>query len=309
MARHSMARHSGEWPREQSEAVLPSRLAPPLLRPGLVPRAAVLRHLTASADIPVVALIAPAGYGKTTLLAQWRRRDARRFGWVSLDEGTDDPAVLLTCLAAAVARAVPVEAAVLRDLEVPDSPARRRALAGLAVSVASAPHPFVLAIDDCHRLTDPENLRSVETLAANLPPGCQLALAGRTEPTLPLARLRAEGRVLDVGVTELRMNALNAADLLRAAGVDLTPRQVADLTAHTGGWPVGIYLAALAHRKGSPGRAAPVPVRGDDRLMACSFPHRGREGRIVPTSAAECTSRARNRVRPVSTSPRSDHVR
>ena len=262
-----MPRRVSERP-SSAVAVLPSRVTPPVERRGLVPRTALLRRLRAAAEVPLVAVVAPAGYGKTTSLAQWVAQDPRRCGWLSLDQSADDPAALLTYLAAALGAVIPVDPEAVKELEAPHPAARRRALAELAASVAAAPQPFVLALDDCHHLTAPESVHAIDTLAEHLAPGCQLALAGRGEPPLPMARLRAEGKVLDVGVDELRMDERDAGAVVSAAGVTLTRAQVAELTDHTEGWPAGIYLAALARRAGGPHHLEAAPFGGDDRLVA-----------------------------------------
>jgi len=102
--------------------------------------------------VPLVAVVAPAGYGKTTLLAQWAAQDRRPFGWLSVDWRCNDPAVLFCYLAVAVAAVVPVQRAVFGDLAAPHPPERRAVLAGLASALSGARHPFVLVLDDVHLL-------------------------------------------------------------------------------------------------------------------------------------------------------------
>jgi len=226
-----------------------------------------VRRLGEAQAVPVAAIVAPAGYGKTMLLAQWAAQDRRPFGWLSFDWRCNDPAVLSCYLAIAVAAVVPVERAVFRDLAAPHPPERQAVLAGLASALSRAPHPFVLVLDDAHLLTDAEGLEALTTLMEHLPQGSQLAAAARQEPQLGLARLRAEGKVLDIGRDDLRLDVVGARHLLEAAGVRLPAREVADLVARTEGWAVGVYFAALAHNAGSFRGGEPEPFGGDDHLV------------------------------------------
>ena len=112
----------------------------------------------------------------------------------------------------------------------------------------------MLVLDDVHLLTDTEGLEALSTLIEHLPPGSQLPAAARREPQLGLPRLRAEGKILDLGPDALKLDLAATRDLLSAAGVTLPARQVADLVARTEGWAVGVYFTALAHNAGnSPG--------------------------------------------------------
>ena len=247
--------------------LIPSRLAPPSPPAGAVKRAGLVGRLRQAQAMPVIAIVAPAGYGKTTLLAQWAAQDSRPFAWLTFDWRCNDPAVLFSHLAVAIAAVVPVEPAVFQDLAAPHPPERLAVLAGLASALSGAPHPFVLVLDDVHLLTDSEGLEALSTLTEQLPRGSQLAAAARQEPQLGLARLRAEGKVLDIGRDDLRLDVAGARDLLSAAGVRLPARPVAELVARTEGWAVGVYFAALAHNAGSSPGTGPEAFGGDDRLV------------------------------------------
>jgi LuxR family maltose regulon positive regulatory protein len=248
--------------------LLAAQFAPPAVRSGIVPRTALLRRLLADRQAQVVAVVGPPGYGKTTLLAQWAARDRRPFAWLSLDARCNDPVVLVASLAVALSQGVPVPPAVFDHLVAAHRPQREAVVAELAAAVARARRPFVLVLDDAHLLTDTEGLDALRTLLHHLPVDCGFAVAGRREPPLGLPRLRGEGRVLDIGAAELRLDAGGARDLLAAAGVELPSARVVDLVAATEGWPIGLYFAALAHRGGA-GPPAPVEgFSGEDRLLA-----------------------------------------
>jgi LuxR family maltose regulon positive regulatory protein len=247
--------------------VLPSQLTPPAIRRGTVARPALTSRLRTTAAVPAVIITAPPGYGKTTLLAEWTGRDPRPFAWLRITRHHHDPAVLVTYLAAALATVIPVEPAVFDELAHPHRPQRAAAVARLALSVSRSPRPFVLVLDDAHLLTGTEGLEAVETMVAHLPQGCQLAAAGRQEPPLGLPRLRAEGRVLDIGPEDLRLDADGGRQLLQGAGTQLADHELAELMTKTEGWPAGLYFAALAGSTGTYPGSPPGAFEGNDRLL------------------------------------------
>src|SRR5207237_10235961 len=105
--------------REQPFEFLESKVQVPALRPGMVSRTVLVNKLRATTTIPVATVVAPAGYGKTTLLSQWAERDSRPFAWVTLDERDNDPVVLLRHIAAALSRDEPVGQRVIDALNSP----------------------------------------------------------------------------------------------------------------------------------------------------------------------------------------------
>jgi LuxR family transcriptional regulator, maltose regulon positive regulatory protein len=244
-----------------------SKLHPPPARPGIVVRTGLVDRLLASAGVPVVCVVAPAGYGKTTLLAQWAQHTAHRVGWVSLDQRDNDPAVLLTYLAVALDRVEPIDPKVVRGLAAPGA-SIVGAVGRLAAAMAAMTQPVALVLDHVELLGNQQSLDLVAELAAQLPPGTQLLLASRARPPLPVALLRAQGRVVELGAEQLAMDDQEARALLEGAGVGLDDAEVEELVARTEGWPVGLYLAALAHKAGGPRRHAWAGFTGDDRFMA-----------------------------------------
>jgi LuxR family maltose regulon positive regulatory protein len=211
-----------------------------------VARTALVEHLLAPSAAPIVCVVAPPGYGKTTLLAQWAQRKGRRVGWVTADARDNDPAVLLTYLAVALDRVEPLDPEILSTLASPGGFVAATVVPRLAAAVSAMTEPVAVVLDHVEMLHNRHCLDAVAELAMQLPVGSQLALASRTTPPLPLPRLRVQGRVMELGVAELAMDLREARALLEEVRVEVADEQVAELHRRTEGWPVGLYLAALA---------------------------------------------------------------
>ena len=261
-------------PRAEPEArfaPLETKLLAPSLRPGLVVRRRLVNRLQASTAAPVVCVIAPAGYGKTTLLAQWDEADARPFAWVSPDASDNDSLELLTYVAIAINRLEPLGGQVFSALSARDPQVEAVVLPRLGKAVAKLEQPFVLVLDDAHVLSSSLALDAVGVLIAHLPAGSQVVLASRSEPGLALGRLRAERALVELGPADLAFDRKAADALLRASGVRLSRDHLRVITERTEGWPAGLYLAALSLKAE---RAVVAPVegfRGDDRAVADYF--------------------------------------
>jgi LuxR family maltose regulon positive regulatory protein len=246
--------------------ILESKLAPPFGRRGTVPRVDLLGRLEASSGVPVVAIAAPPGYGKTTLLVQWAARDPRPFVWLSIDGRDNDPVVLLTYIAVALDRSEPIDCAVFRALALPGAPIAETVVPRLGSAISARTLPTVIVLDDAQLLQNRECLDHVATLVEHLANGSQLTIASRGESPLPVARLRAEGRVLEIGAADLAMDPQEAASLLRGAEVEVSEAQCAELNRRTEGWPVALYLAALSLRMGHRGNGG-IALVGDDHFL------------------------------------------
>jgi LuxR family maltose regulon positive regulatory protein len=142
------------------------------------------------------------------------------------------------------------------------------ALPRLASAVAALDRPFVLVLDEADRLESQESLDAVTTLAEQIPNGSMLALAGRAQPRLGIARLRAGDRLFEIGPEMLALSRREAHLLLRATGLDLNDAEVADMVVRTEGWPAGLYLAALTLRGRDTGADRPAGITGEDRYVA-----------------------------------------
>ena len=242
-----------------------SKLKPPVVRAGIVARTALVERLAAAHAVPIISIVAPAGYGKTILLAQWAERRDPRVAWISCDDSDNDRAVLLTSLAAAVARVAPIDTSVFRMLA--SGGAALTVVARFMAAITSTESPVALALDNAEALTEPDCLDTLAEFALRLPPGWQLAVASRHSLPLPVARLRAHGRVVEVGANDLAMDSAEAGSLLEGAGLQLSEAGIAELVERTEGWPTGLYLAALAIRAGTPQRDTGFTSTGDDRYL------------------------------------------
>ena len=227
-----------------------SKLRRPVVRPDSVRRLALIDRLTQGRSFPVMSVVAPAGYGKTTLLAQWAERNGQAFAWVSLDERDNDPKVLLTYVAEALDAVEPISKQVFDALASPGSSVPGSVVPRLGAALASMTAPVALVLDDVHVLHDQECRAAMPVLADHVPSGSQLVLAGRDAPPLPIARLRAEGKVMEIGPGDLALTLTEASSLLRTAGIMLGQDDMAELHRRTEGWPAGLYLAALSLREG-----------------------------------------------------------
>jgi LuxR family maltose regulon positive regulatory protein len=162
-------------------------------RAGIVPRAALIDRLASAHEPPVISVVAPPGYGKTTVLSQWAERREPRVAWVSADVRDNDPAVLLTYIAVAIDRIERINPAVFRALT---SPAAAVSVPLLLVSaIAALGQPVSLVLDHIEVITNRECLDAIAELALGLPPGSQLAIGSRDGLPLPTARLRAQGGI------------------------------------------------------------------------------------------------------------------
>ena len=213
-------------------------------------------------------MVAPSGYGKTTLLAQWAARDGEAFAWVSLDDRDNDPKVLLSYVAAALDSVQPVGDQVFEALASNTSSVPGTVVPRLGSAFWSMTAPVVLVLDDAHLLWNTECRDALSVLADHVPPGSRLVLAGRDTPPLRIARLRVEGRILEIGPAELSLSRQEAASLLHAADVPLGDDDVAALHQRTEGWAAGLYLAALYLREGGSVQGAEDAFGGDDRLVS-----------------------------------------
>ena len=234
------------------DAPIETKLYPPGARAEWVARSALIAEL-AQTTAKLVLVDAPAGFGKTTLVAQWRSSAAetRPFAWVSLDRGDSDPGRLWWYVVSALTRACPEidGEAILAELRAQAPGFPKSVLPMLANELAALPAPVVLVLDDYHVIRDRSCHEQVAFLLLHLPPTAQLVLITRADPPLPLARLRAAGEMTEVRARELRFTPGEAAELLLAvAGIQLSEPDLNQLIERTEGWPAGVYLAAISLR-------------------------------------------------------------
>jgi LuxR family transcriptional regulator, maltose regulon positive regulatory protein len=239
-----------------------------LPREGLVRRPRLLAKLTETQDIPLVVVIAPAGYGKTSLLTEWVLQDQRPSVWLALEEWHNDPIQLTHGIASALQEIEPLHASLAEVLSEPSPHLASIVLPALAGTLENHRNPFVLVLDDLQVLTSAETLQVLNTVVEHLPPRSQLVLASRTRPALPLGRLRAHRALLELGVKELAMTPSEANSLLRCTDLRVPLVEVEKLVRRTEGWPAGLYLAALSAQGEADPVAALARFGGDDHVVA-----------------------------------------
>ncbi len=236
----------------RQDALLATKLHVPRRRPGFVPRPRLAGQLEEGLARGLVLVCAPAGSGKTVLLADWAQRGGRPVAWLSLDAGDNDPARFWRYVVAALCQARPgmgeLAGPVLGALEQPSPDGLVMALIN-ELAADPGEDEVLLVLDDYHLIDSQPVHGSLLFLLEHLPPGLRVVLASRSDPPLPLARLRAGGQLAEMRAAELRFTADEAAALLHeATGADLPGTAVAALTARTEGWAAGLQLAGLSLR-------------------------------------------------------------
>ena len=230
----------------ERHALLATKLHVPGPRPGFVARPRLMGALGGE----LVLMCARAGFGKTALLANWLRSGDRPVAWLSLDAGDNDPVRFWRHVVAALDRAQPGISEQVAPLGPPVSGCEGLVTAIInELAAQPAESAIVLVLDDYHLVDAPPVHASLAFLLEHLPPGLHLVLASRSDPPLPLARLRASGQLSELRTSDLRFTAEEASALLReVAGPVLPDAAVTALAARTEGWAAGLQLAALSLR-------------------------------------------------------------
>jgi LuxR family transcriptional regulator, maltose regulon positive regulatory protein len=215
-----------------------------VLRPRLIER---LNEGLASGH-KVTLVSAPAGFGKSTVVAQWVAGCGRPVAWLSLDEGDSDLSRFLTYLIAAVQTVAPgIGDGVLTALRSPQPPPPESTLTALLNDVTGIPSDVVLVLDDYHVLDAKPVDDAMAFLVEHLPPQMHLVIATREDPALPLARLRARGQMTELRGADLRFTPFEASEFLnQVMDLDLVAEQIAALDVRTEGWIAGLQLAAIS---------------------------------------------------------------
>jgi LuxR family transcriptional regulator, maltose regulon positive regulatory protein len=247
--------------------VLTTKLHPPRRRRTLVARPR-LRDRARRNEHPALTLVsAPAGFGKTTLVADWFAGE-RTTAWLSLDARDDDPEQFWTYVLAALATATHDLSEDTTALLQAHLAPLEKVIATLINDLETASQDIVLVLDDYHVITAPEIHDSVAFLLEHLPPQLSLVIVTRADPPLPLASLRADGALLEVRAADLRFTADEAAEYLNGAmDLALTAADVDVLEARTEGWIAALQLAALSMQGRSDPASFISEFAGDDRFI------------------------------------------
>ena len=239
----------------ERDLLLATKLHLPRPRPGFVPRPRLTERLDEGLAQGLVLVCAPAGYGKTVLLADWARRGQQPVAWLSLDAGDNDPARFWRHVVAALERARPAVGERVAPLLGPPAPSSFEPLVTALINeLAAGPDAdgALLVLDDYHVIGSQPVHESLRFFLEHRPAGICVVLASRSDPPLALARLRARGQLAELRGAELRFTVGEAAALLQqvTAGPDaaLPDAAVAALAARTEGWAAGLQLAALSLR-------------------------------------------------------------
>jgi len=229
--------------------ILATKLYIPLPRPNLVPRWRLIEQLNAVLTSKLTLVSAPAGFGKSTLLASWVAQvDTAHVGWLSLDEADNNLSRFLTYFVAAL-QSIETDMGqqAMVELQSPGEINLENMLTCLINEIVAFPAEIVLVLDDYHVIETPQIDQAITFLLDHLPSQIHIVIASRIDPTLPLSRLRARGQMIELRVEDLRFTADEAAKLLnQTMGLNLTSQDVEALEGRTEGWIAGLHLAALS---------------------------------------------------------------
>jgi LuxR family maltose regulon positive regulatory protein len=254
-----------------SGPLLKTKLHVPRRRQGLVARPRLIDILSHGAESALTLVSAPAGFGKTSLVADWLATtgaDGRAAAWLSLDQRDNDPALFWTYLVAALKTAVPgTGESALSLLESPQPPMEAVA-ATLLNDLSAISNDVVMVLDDYHVLDARDVLDGMTFLLEHLPPQIHLVIASRADPALPLARLRGRGELVEIRVADLRFTPEETAMYLNGVmGLGLTAEDVTALEGRTEGWIAALQLAALSMRGRDDVAGFIAGFAGDDRYI------------------------------------------
>ena len=241
-------------PGMRSDAITPllaTKLHRPLPRAHLVRRPQLAARLTQGVMGPLTLVSAPAGFGKTTLLAQWLAESGMPVAWLSLEPGDNEPVRFLSYLIAALQTLDPhLGAVALTLLHMPHPAAAETVLTLLTNDLGSYGHDggdFALVLDDYHVIDAKSIDQALTYLVEHMPPQMHLVIATREDPQFPLARLRARGQLTELRATDLRFTPSEAAEFLnQGMGLTLSAEDITALEARTEGWIAGLQLAAIS---------------------------------------------------------------
>jgi LuxR family transcriptional regulator, maltose regulon positive regulatory protein len=247
-----------------------TKLYPPKLRRSLVARPRLSGRLSHGAESRLTLISAPAGFGKTTLLAEWlaATRTEQSVAWLSLEESDSQPASYWTYLITALQAVVPGVGTSALLLLQSGQPAIQTVLTTVLNELSTAPNDIYLVLDDYHLVDGPDIQAGMTFLLEHLPPQVHLVVSTREDPALPLARLRARGELVEVRAADLRFTLDEVAAYLNdVTGLDLAASDIAALEGRTEGWIAALQLAALSMQGRDDLAGFIAGFAGDDRYI------------------------------------------
>ena len=243
-----------------------SKLRVPRPRTDAIDRPAVVQRL--HQHYGLVTVVAPPGFGKTTSLGAWARMDDRPFAWLSLDREDNDPVVLWNGIQAAFRQAGLDRIAPAGILQT-GGDLMAGPIPRFLNAIQEDGTPFVLVLDDFHRITNPPCHASIEFLLEHTPPNLTTVVSSRTRPALPIGRIRASGALLELEAADLAFTRAEIGRLMNdRLGLRLNERSLDILNTRTEGWAAGLYLAYLSVRDVADPDASIEAFGGSDRRVA-----------------------------------------
>lgn len=256
-------------------SLLETKLYMPPVRGGLVQRDRLVQRLASGEAARLILVSAPPGFGKSTLLAQWAASTSSERGdiaWVSLDEGDNSPRRFWAYVLEALSRARPGGFQATVAMATAGQPTTRQILAHLINELGRLAGRVVLVLDDFHAITSPEVQEEVAFLIGHGPPNFQVVISSRTDPALPLARLRVRGELLEIRARDLRTTPEETVSFFHdSMGLDLTSAEMELLEARTEGWLAALHLAALSLQARDDRGKLIAGFSGDDRYIVDYF--------------------------------------
>ena len=252
--------------------LLETKLYAPRWHSGLISRQRLLQRLDQGAQQKLTLVSAPAGFGKSTLLAEWLSRQVsaeQSSAWVSLDESDNDPNLFWTYFLAAMERILPGGGAKAMSLLHSPQPAPIETILTALINAANqSPQQISVLLDDFHLIANSAIQDGIAFLLSHMPPNMRLIISTRSDPELPLTRLRAGGEMLELRATDLRFRDQETlAFLQESMGLNLSREQIAALESRTEGWIAGLQLAALSMQGRSDVDSFVAAFAGDDRYI------------------------------------------
>lgn len=227
--------------------LLATKLSIPITRADLVVRPRLLKQLDACLHSKLTVISAPAGFGKTTLAAAWAQTSGIPLGWLSLDTSDNDPVLFFSYLLSALRATGSIDPGAFPEVPSPQLPSFRTLVTDWINQITQFAKPLILVLDDYHLIENQSIHNELVFLIENLPGNLHLILITRSDPPVPMARLRGLGQLVEIREAHLRFSETEALEFFRKmTGLALDDRDVYALQKRTEGWIVGLQLAGLA---------------------------------------------------------------